>query len=187
MFFTDIPQDLLKFERTVDMRKKKKKRTILIKDTEREPYIFTCSKVSCLEMVSFSSFLIFFISLLTWNSCSCSRCCSSSAFSCCNWKMKKKNTDVEIKTLKSHDNAGFKSWLNQVQEVIIKLTLLISARISKCTPNNLLLILLTYNQKLQCIIRGTCLYACTHVCVCVYIHTYTYVCMYIYVYQNIKP
>lgn len=45
----------------------------------------TCSKVSCLEIVSFSSFLIFFISLFTWNSCSCSKCCSSSAFSCCNW------------------------------------------------------------------------------------------------------
>lgn len=42
----------------------------------------TCSRVSCLVMVSFSSFLIFFISLLTWNSCSCSKCCSNSAFSC---------------------------------------------------------------------------------------------------------
>lgn len=45
----------------------------------------TCSRVSCLAMVSFSIFLIFFISLLTWNSCSCSKCCSSSAFSCCSW------------------------------------------------------------------------------------------------------
>lgn len=43
----------------------------------------TCSRVSCLAMVSFSIFLIFFISLFTWNSCSCSKCCSSSAFSCC--------------------------------------------------------------------------------------------------------
>lgn len=42
----------------------------------------TCSSVSCFEMVSFSIFLIFFMSLLTWNSCSCSRCCSNSAFSC---------------------------------------------------------------------------------------------------------
>lgn len=57
-----------------------------LKEAERAP--LTCSKVSCLEMVSFSNFLIFFISLLTWNSCSCSRCCSSSAFSCCSWNGK---------------------------------------------------------------------------------------------------
>lgn len=90
-FFTDIPQDLLKLERTVDdIRNTYIYTTItILKRVQRELYIFTCSNVSCLEMVSFSSFLIFFISLLTWNSCSCSRCCSSSAFSCCNWKMKK--------------------------------------------------------------------------------------------------
>lgn len=45
----------------------------------------TCSRVSCFEIVSFSIFLIFFMSLLTWNSCSCSKCCSNSAFSCWSW------------------------------------------------------------------------------------------------------
>lgn len=51
----------------------------------------TCSRVSCFEMVSFSIFLIFFMSLLTWNSCSCSKCCSNSAFSCWSWDGKKSN------------------------------------------------------------------------------------------------
>lgn len=54
---------------------------------------YTCSRVSCFEMVSFSIFLIFFMSLLTWNSCSCSKCCSNSAFSCWSWDSKKKRTE----------------------------------------------------------------------------------------------
>lgn len=54
---------------------------------------FTCSRVSCFEIVSFSIFLIFFMSLLTWNSCSCSKCCSNSAFSCWSWDWKKKEED----------------------------------------------------------------------------------------------
>lgn len=46
--------------------------------------VFTCSRVLCLVRVSLSSFSIFLISLLTWYSCSFSRVCSSSTFSCLN-------------------------------------------------------------------------------------------------------
>lgn len=68
--------------------------------TTKQNSVITCSKVSCLEIVSFSSFLIFFISLFTWNSCSCSKCCSSSAFSCCNWARHGENRLKTAKTMK---------------------------------------------------------------------------------------
>lgn len=70
----------------------------------------TCSSVSCFEMVSFSIFLIFFMSLLTWNSCSCSRCCSNSAFSCwsCSGRRRMEDRQKVDKTVREGKRGGGK-------------------------------------------------------------------------------
>lgn len=63
-------------------------------------------------------------------------------------KQTKQNTDVEIKTLKSHGNNGSEKLIT-VRDIIAKIRLLISAHIFKCILSNLFLSgSLTYNQKL---------------------------------------